>query len=194
MLKGFLKLSWIEMKVFLREPMGVIASLLLPVVLFVIVARALRFSSGGSGIPVSRLPFNITILTSMLIVIGAVLSLVAIMAIYREGGILKRLRATPLRPHTILAAHVLVKLLFAAITVTAMLLAGRSYYPANASVPFASFGLAVVFTTASVLSLGFLVASVVPTARFAQPFGAIVFYPMLAVSGLFMPVETLPPG
>jgi hypothetical protein len=27
MLKGFLKLSWIEMKVFLREPMGVVASL-----------------------------------------------------------------------------------------------------------------------------------------------------------------------
>ena len=52
MLKGFLKLSWIEMKVFLREPMGVVASLLLPVVLFVIVARALRVSAGGAGIPV----------------------------------------------------------------------------------------------------------------------------------------------
>src|SRR6188768_1813811 len=110
MLKGFLKLSWIEMKVFLREPMGVVASLLLPVVLFVIVARALRVTSGGSGIPVSRLPFNITILTSMLIVLGAVQSLVAIMAIYREGGILKRLRATPLSPVTILGSHVVVKL------------------------------------------------------------------------------------
>ena len=42
------------------------------------------------------------------------LSLVTIISIYREGGILKRLRATPLRPHTILTAHVLVKLLFTA--------------------------------------------------------------------------------
>ncbi len=57
-----------------------------------------------------------------------------------------------------------------------------------------SFGLAVVFTTLSVLSVGFLIASVVPTARFAQPFGAVVLYPMLAVSGLFVPVEALPPG
>ena len=39
------------------------------------------------------------------------LSLVTIISIYREGGILKRLRATPLRPQTILTAHVLVKLL-----------------------------------------------------------------------------------
>ena len=36
--------------------------------------------------------------------LSAVLSLVTIIAIYREGGILKRLRATPLRPHTILTA------------------------------------------------------------------------------------------
>ena len=122
------------------------------------------------------------------------LSLVAIIAIYREGGILKRLRATPLRPHTILTAHVLVKLLFSSLTVAAMLLAGRSYYPAAANVPFFSFGLAVVFTTASILSLGFLIASVVPTARFAQPFGAMVLYPMLGLSGVFVPVEALPPG
>ena len=75
-----------------------------------------------------------------------------------------------------------------------MLLAGRSYYPAGADVPFFSFGLAVVFTTASILSLGFLIASVVPTARFAQPFGAMVLYPMLGLSGVFVPVEALPAG
>ena len=43
--------------------------------------------------------------------LSAVLSLVTIIAIYREGGILKRLRATPLLPHTILGAQVIVKLL-----------------------------------------------------------------------------------
>ena len=38
-----------------------------------------------------------------------------------------------------------------------------------------------------------MLASVVPTARFAQPIGAVVFYPMLALSGLFFPFEQLPP-
>ena len=41
-----------------------------------------------------------------------VMSLIAIISIYREGGILKRLRATPLSPVTILSAHVVVKLVF----------------------------------------------------------------------------------
>ncbi len=35
-------------------------------------------------------------------------------------------------------------------------------------------------------------ASVVRTARFAQPFGALVLYPMLAFSGVFVPVEVFP--
>jgi ABC-2 type transport system permease protein len=83
MLKGFLKLSWIETKIFLREPMGVVGSLILPVLLFVFVGRALRIAPGGPGVAVSRLPFNIAILTSTLIALGAVQSLVAIMAIYR---------------------------------------------------------------------------------------------------------------
>ena len=52
---------------------------------------------------------DLPIFGALLIAVSAVLSLMAIIAIYREGGILKRLRATPLRPHTILTAHVLVE-------------------------------------------------------------------------------------
>jgi ABC-2 type transport system permease protein len=34
---------------------------------------------------------------------------------------------------------------------------------------------------------------VVPTARFAQPIGTLILYPMLGLSGLFAPIESLPP-
>ena len=39
-----------------------------------------------------------------------------------------------------------------------------------------------------------MIASLVRTARFAQPVGALVFYPMIGLSGLFVPVDALPPG
>ena len=195
MLRGLLHLTWIEIKIFLREPLGVFGTIGVPVLMFLIVGRLVgsRVRRAGPRMP-PGLATDLPIFVSLFVTIGAVLSLIAIMAIYREGGILKRLRATPLRPHTILAAHVLVKLLFSAITIAAMLLAGRSYFPGASSAPLVSFGLAVVFTTLSVLSVGFLIASVVPTARFAQPFGALVLYPMLALSGLFVPVDALPSG
>jgi ABC-2 type transport system permease protein len=123
-----------------------------------------------------------------------VLSLVTIISIYRDDGILKRLRATPLRPHTILTAHVLVKLLLSAATLALLIIAGKRFYPVSVSVPVYGFALALILATLSILSIGFLIASLVPTARFAQPVGAIVLYPMLALSGLFFPIDGLPPA
>jgi ABC-2 type transport system permease protein len=123
-----------------------------------------------------------------------VLSLVTIISIYREGGILKRLRATPLRPQTILTAHVIVKLLLSAATLALMVGVGKRYYPAGIHVPVLGFTMALLISTWSILSIGFLIASIVPKARFAQPIGAVIMYPMIAVSGLFVPVESLPPA
>jgi ABC-2 type transport system permease protein len=192
MLKGLLKLTWIETKIFLREPMGVIGSLAIPVLLFVLVGRALRISPRGADISTSRLPFNLTILTALLITLGAVQSLVAIMAIYREGGILKRLRATPLSPVTILGSHVLVKLALTFVGLVLMFLAGRRVLPSAMPANIPAFIAAVMLGTASILSMGFVMASLVRSARFAQALAAAMTYVMLALSGVFFAVERLP--
>ena len=193
-MRGLWQLTWLEIKIFLREPLGAIGAVLVPVVLFLVIGRTVgsrmpRVPAGEGSMMTTGIP----VLVSLLIGINAVLSLVTIVSIYREGGILRRLRATPLRPHTILTAHVLVKLLFALVTLAAMMLAGRRFYPANVSVPIVSFAIALLIVTISILTIGFVIASAVPTARFAQPVGALVFYPMIALSGLFFPIDSLPP-
>lgn len=193
--RGLWQLTWLEIKIFLREPLGVIATIGIPVLVFIMLARTVGpgVRADSPGVP-RFVSADLPIFASLLIAASTVLSLVAIVAIYREGGILKRLRATPLRPNTILAAHVLVKLLFTAVTLALMILAGRRYYPVDARVPIVSFTLALLFCTACIVSLGFLIASIVPTARFAQPIGSVVIYSMLGVSGLFVPVEAMPPA
>lgn len=193
MFTGLWKLTWIETKVFLREPMGVFGSVGIPVVAFLLLGQA--FGGMGAGSPFAAgedPPFNIAILAALFIAVGAVLSLTTIIAIYREGGILKRLRATPLSPLTILGAHVVVKLGFTLVTLGLLVAVGRRFLPGAVDVPLAAFSLALLLSTASILSLGFVMASVVPTARFAQPVGAAVLYPMVAISGLFFPLELLP--
>jgi ABC-2 type transport system permease protein len=135
---------------------------------------------------------ELPVFVSVLIALNAVLSLVTIISIYREGGILRRLRATPLRPQTILTAHVLVKLALTLVTMALMLLAGKRYYPIHVHVPVFGFAMALLISTWSILSIGFLIASIVPTARFAQPIGAAILYPMLALCGLFVPLRSLP--
>ena len=72
-------------------------------------------------------------------------------------------------------------------------LTGKRYYPVGVHAPLLSFTIALLISTWSILSIGFLIASIVPTARFAQPIGAVILYPMIGISGLFLPVDSLPP-
>jgi ABC-2 type transport system permease protein len=190
-LRGFWKLTWLETKIFTREPMGFVGTLVMPLVVFIFLGRVF-----GLGKPLTApevdIPFNVAILAAVLIAISAVQSLVAIISIYREGGILKRLRSTPLSPVTIMGAQVAVKLVFTVISLSLLMLAGRRVFPGVMQVNVFSFTVAVLLSTFSILSLGFVIASVVPTARFAQPISAAVIYPMLALSGLFYPVARFP--
>jgi len=190
---GVWKLAWLEIKIFVREPLGVFGTVL-PALMFIVFGRLLgRQMQGPSPAIPPVISSDLPILASMLLATSAVLSLVAIIAIYREGGILRRLRATPLGPFTILAAHVIVKLFFTAVTLALMVVGGRRFYPVDASVPLWSYAIALLFSTLTILSLGFVIASLVPTARFAQPLGTLIIYPMLAISGLFVPLASLSP-
>jgi ABC-2 type transport system permease protein len=190
--RGLAALTWLEIKIFVREPLGVIGSVFVPVVVFIVIGRTFgsRITGASQG-QRGLVGVDLAVFAALLISISAVLSLVTIIAIYREGGILKRLRATPLRPLTILTAHVLVKLIFTAVTVTLMTFAGKRYLPVDIPIPWVAFTLATLVSTLSILSLGFVLASVAPTARFAQPIGTIVLYPMIGISGLFMPISQM---
>ncbi len=195
-MRGLFQLTWLEIKIFVREPLGAIGTLLMPVAVFLLVGRAMNRGAGTARAPggAEFLQSGLPVMAAVFMAISAVISLVTIISIYREGGILKRLRATPLRPYTILSAHVLVKLGFTAMTLTLMMLAGRRFYPVGMNAPVLSFALALLISTLSILGIGFIIASLVRTARFAQPVSALIFYPMLALSGLFVPVEALPVG
>jgi ABC-2 type transport system permease protein len=94
MLRGLWQLTWLEIKIFLREPLGVIGTLGMPVLLFVLFGRLGRGRTGGRA---ANLPAfmaqDLAVFATTFVALGAVTSLVAIIAIYREGGILRRSRS-----------------------------------------------------------------------------------------------------
>lgn len=73
-----------------------------------------------------------------------------------------------------------------------MVLAGKRYYPIGVHVPLFRFTVALLIATWSILSMGFLIASIIPTARFAQPISGAILYPMLGISGVFVPIASMP--
>src|SRR5262245_54787698 len=142
MLRGLLKLTWIEIKVFMREPLGAFGTIFVPVLTFIIVGRlAGRTLATRSPSMIDFVRVGVPVFASILISLSAVLSLVTIISIYREGGILKRLRATPMRPHTILTAHVVVKLLFDLATLLALIAAGKRVFTDPLNAPLLSFSV-----------------------------------------------------
>jgi ABC-2 type transport system permease protein len=195
MLRGLWKLTWLETKIFMREPLGALGTILIPVAIFVGFGRLAGGRRGVNSAAFGNIVrTDLPVFAAMMIAISAALSLVTIVSIYREGGILKRLRATPLRPQAILSAHVLVKLMLSAATLLLMVMAGKRYYPVKLDVPVIAFTVALLISTASILAVGFVIASIVPTARFAQPIGGAILYPMLGLSGLFVPIAAMPPA
>jgi len=191
-MRDLFHLTWLETKIFLREPLGAVGILVVPVLTYVFLGQ--MFSRGRPlANQAAFMSYVIPTFAALFIAINAVLSLVTIIAIYRESGILKRLRATPLRPRTILVAHVLVKLMFTIATLILMVLAGKRYFPIGTRIPVVSFAAALLLSTWSILALGFVIASLVKIARFAQTAAGFVFYPMVGLSGLFYPIEKLPP-
>jgi len=191
-MRGLLKLTWLEIRIFMREPLGFVAAVGVPLAMFLVLGRSVGSSTDHSARATQFLAQDLPLFVSIFISINAALSLIAVISIYREGGILKRLRATPLRPAVILGAHVLAKLFFTGLSLLLMVFAGRRFYPVPLHAHVAEFALAVVATTVAILCMGFVVASWVSTARFAQLIGSVVFYPMLVVSGMFVPLSSMP--
>ena len=194
MLTGLWKLTWVELKVFMREPMGSVSTLLIPAVVFLVVGRAMQGAASEDFDAGAWIGSSLPVMLTIIVALNAVISLTTIMSIYREGGILKRLKATPLRPVTILTAHVLVKLVLTAVSIVLLLIAGKTFFAVEMPGSVIGFSAAVAISTVSILSLGFVIASIVPTARFAQLIAGTILYPQLAVSGLFVSVESFPPA
>jgi len=192
-MRGLLKLTWLEIRIFVREPLGFVAAVGIPLAMFLVIGRTVGPGADHSARTTQFLAQDLPLFVSIFISINAALSLIAVISIYREGGILKRLRATPLRPAVILGAHVLVKLVFTGISLVLMPLAGRRLYPVPLHAHVAGFALAVVVTTVAILCMGFVIASMVGIARFAQLIGSAILYPMLVVSGMFVPLSSMPP-
>jgi len=131
--------------------------------------------------------------TGMIIATSGLLSLSIALASEREKGVLRRLRVTPLRPQTILGAHVLVMFMMTTLGMMLLVLAARSVFGLRFGGNALSVAVGFVLSCLSFFALGFVFAGLMPTARTAQIVGMVLFYPMIFLSGATIPLEVLPP-
>lgn len=193
-MRSLWKMTSIEFKLFLREPMAAFFTLAFPLMMLFIFGSI--YGNEPTDFFDGRGSVDVSVPAYMAMIIGTVglLSISITMSTYREWGILRRYRATPLRPRVILAATVLVNFAMTFLGIVLLIIAAKLVYnlrfEGNALLVLASFVLASL----SFFSLGFVIASLAPTARVAQAVGMVVFYPMLFLSGAALPQEVMPEG
>lgn len=192
-MRAFLKLTWIEFKLFTREPVGFFFTFAFPiVVLFIFGSIFGNEPSAMFGGDRGNVDVSVPAYVGMIIGTIGLLGLPVGLSTHREQGVLRRFRTTPLKPVTVLGSQVVVNLFMLVAGVIPLIVIGRLVY--NLALPdsFVAVFLAILFGAISFFALGFLLAAVLPTARTAQVVGMGLFFPMLFLAGAAMPREMFP--
>lgn len=191
-MQTFLKMTWVELKLQLREPIATFFTLAFPLMLLVLFGsiygnEPTEFLSGYGQVDLS-VPGYI----GMVIGTIGMLNLPITLATYREQGILRRYRATPLPSQIVLWSQVVVNVIMTGLGVLLLVIAGRLLY--NLRAPSATLEMvpAILLGGLSFLAVGFVLAGVMPTPRAAQAVGMALFFPMLFLSGAAMPRQIMP--
>ncbi|WIV53527.1 ABC transporter permease [Amycolatopsis nalaikhensis] len=189
------KLTAAEAKVFLRDPgapaivAGIPLALLLVFGLMPDANQPDPKYGGHSPLATVIAPMAVTILLAML----ALTQFPNAMGTYREKGLLKRLSASPVPPSRLLAAQLLVNLAAAVVVVLLVAVVGKLALGIALPGNPAGFLVSIVLGALALFSVGLLVAALAPTGRAASGIGAALLFPMLALGGVWVPKEQLPP-
>jgi ABC-2 type transport system permease protein len=143
---------------------------------------------GGKG----TIDMLIPALTAMIIATSGLMVVTITLATYREKGILRRLRTTPVKPLTVMIAQVVVVFMMTALGMLLVIGAGKLVYHVKFDGNAFSLLVGFVLCCLSFFGIGFIIAGTMPTARTAQIVALILLYPMIYLSGAAMPRALLP--
>jgi ABC-2 type transport system permease protein len=192
----FWKLFVIQFKLYLREPLAFFFSLAYPALLLLLFG----FIYGNDpapefwGRPIGTVDASVPAYTGIIIGTVALMGIPIDTAASRENGVLRRYRATPLRPLVYLSASILMYLGVALLGMLILILTGRLVFGLRFTGSWLDVLTAFILSALAFYALGYLIASLAPTARSAQTIGMLIFFPMMFLSGAGLPLQMLPEG
>jgi ABC-2 type transport system permease protein len=192
MIKSLIKMTWMETKLFLREPVGAFFTLVFPLMMLFLFGSIY----GNTPLPMfngyGTIDISVPAYTAMIIATTGLVGLTITMSAYRENGVLRRLRTTPISPLIVLAAQVIVMFLMTTFGMVLLIISGRLVYNLRFDGDALNVLAGFMLSSLSFFSIGFVLAGLMPTARTAQVVGMVLLYPMLFLSGAGFPRELLP--
>ncbi len=197
--RSFLKLTRVELKLFLRDPFATVFTLVLPLIMLLLLAAVFGDTPAGETengrLTFRGVPGADYYMTASIVLVIAAIGLLTVpihLAGYREVGILRRFRASSIPAWALFGSQIAVALAVATVGSLVMLLVAKVVYQTQSPESIAGVLVAFIAVTLCFAAVGFLLASLVPTARATQGISLILFFLFWMLSGTGPPRAVLP--
>jgi ABC-2 type transport system permease protein len=194
-MRALFKLTWVEIKLFIREPITVIFTLALPLIFLVVMGGVFGNEPSQGDIIIYRgvgaMDYYMPSYYGLVMMAIGTVALPVHLAGYRERGVLRRFRASSFSVWSVLGSQTMVSFIIAILgSILITILGIVTYHPHMPVYPWllaAAFVIGVVCFTC----FGFFLGAVLPSTRSAQGVGLILFFLMMILGGAGPPPEVL---
>jgi ABC-2 type transport system permease protein len=187
------KLTLVELKLFLRDPMAAFFALAFPPLLVVILGSVPAFREPSKDLGGLRvIDLYVPIVMALALAMPALNGLPTYLATHRERGVLRRLATTPVGAGRMVVAQMALDVAVLVVIGVAVLAIGAAAFGTHMPRNPAGFAIGFVLAAAAMFGLGMLVAALASSGRMATAIGMILFYPLNFFAGLWLPREAMP--
>ncbi|WP_326564079.1 ABC transporter permease [Micromonospora peucetia] len=186
------RLTATETRLFFREPMLVFFTLGFPPLLLAILGAIPTFREPEATLGGLRvIDLYTPIIVAMGVAMFALNSLSQLFATYREKGVLRRMRTTPVKPKVMLGAQLLMSTIMSVVTMLVVLAVGRLAFDVSLPRQLPAYLTGYLLTALAMFAIGLLVASLAPTGKSAGAIGTLLFFPVVFFAGLWVPRDNM---
>lgn len=194
-MQTLVRLSWVELKLFLREPMTVLFSLALPLIILFILGGVFGNEANTGGFEIYRgvgaMSFYVPAYLALVAASVCLISIPTHLAGNRDRGVLKRFHASSLPAGTVAGAEIAVALAVSSVSAFLLLIAAALVYEFDSALSVAGVIGTFLVVTIGFAAFGILLGALLPTARSAQAVGMLAWFVMLFLGGAGPPPEVL---
>lgn len=185
-------MTWLELKLLLREPLTVLFALVLPLLILFVMGGVFGNQADISAYRgVGAIDYYVPAYVALVTASVGLISLPTQLAGYRERGVLKRYRASSMPARVVLGSQVVVTFVISAVSASVLVVAALAAYGAASPRSLLAVLAGFVLVALSFAAIGVVLGAVIPSSRAAQALGVMLWFVMLMVGGAGPPPEVL---
>jgi ABC-2 type transport system permease protein len=183
-----------DQKVFWRSPASIFFTVMLPLI-FLIIFATIFGNDEIEELGVKTTTYYVPAIICLAVISATLQSLAINLTQDREGGLLKRVRGTPLPAHDFVAGRVGNSLVVSVLMVALVAVIGLILY--DVQIPTDNLPAVAVTLAVGAFSfscLGFALTAAIPSEDAAPAISNAVVLPLYFISGIFIPENEIPDG